>query len=143
MAFPTAVPGSVDPFSPSRDILWKQYELQVGLYKEYLNLLLRFNIFYYAATGALLSYYFSKQQAPLMKYSLLFPVLMSIVFAVMFFYGASRIRVVRSELRGIGKALGLFTVPEYRVLTVFLYITASLMLVVAVVLTLFVLYGGG
>jgi hypothetical protein len=56
--------------APSAEILWKQYELQVGLYKEYLNLLLRFNVFYYAATGAMLSYYFSKPEVPWMKYSL-------------------------------------------------------------------------
>jgi hypothetical protein len=47
------------PSPPTSEILWKQYELHVGLYKEYLNLLLKFNVFYYAATGALLSYYLS------------------------------------------------------------------------------------
>jgi len=48
----------------NRDTLWKQYELHVSLYKEYLKLLLEFNVFYYAATGALLSYFFSKPEIP-------------------------------------------------------------------------------
>jgi hypothetical protein len=66
---------SSPPIVPSPEILWKQYELQVGLYKGYLDLLLKFNVFYYAATGALISYYFSKPDIPWMKYSLGFPVL--------------------------------------------------------------------
>ena len=37
--------------SPPPGILWEQYELHVGLYKEYLHLLVKFNAFYYAATG--------------------------------------------------------------------------------------------
>ena len=40
---------------PTKDLLWKQYELHVGLYKHYLELALKFNVFYYAATGAILS----------------------------------------------------------------------------------------
>jgi len=82
----------------NRDTLWKQYELHVSLYKEYLKLLLEFNVFYYAATGALLSYFFSKPEIPWMKYSLLFPVLMSGAFAGLFIYGATQITVVRDEL---------------------------------------------
>jgi len=73
---------------PDRDLLWKQYELHVGLYKHYLELVLKFNVFYYAATGAILSYFFSKTDVPLIKYSLLFPIIMSLGFAILFIYGA-------------------------------------------------------
>lgn len=55
------------------ELLWRQYELQVGLFKEYLNLVLKVNGFYYVATGALVSFYLSKPQVPWMKYSLAFP----------------------------------------------------------------------
>ena len=67
---------------------WKQYELQVGLYKEYLNLVLKMNGFYYVATGALVSFYLSKPQVPWMKYSLAFPALMSFGLAALFLYGS-------------------------------------------------------
>ena len=124
--------------APSSDILWKQYDLQVGLYKGYLELLLKFNVFYYAATGALVSYYFSKPDIPWMKYSLCFPVLMSLGFATLFIYGASKTHVVRQELFDIRDKLGLDTAPEYKVLYVFLWVSAILMLIVAICLLVMV-----
>ena len=123
---------------PSADILWKQYDLQVGLYKGYLELLLKFNVFYYAATGALVSYYFSKPDIPWMKYSLCFPVLMSVGFATLFIYGASKTHVVRQELFDIRDKLGLDTAPEYKVLFVFLWISAILIVIVALCLLVMV-----
>jgi hypothetical protein len=69
-----------------------------------------------------------------MKYSLAFPVLMSAGFSVLFFYGASQISVVRMELFEIRDKLGLSTAPEYRVLSIFLLLSAFLMLVVAICL---------
>lgn len=124
---------------PTLDILWKQYELQVGLYKEYLNLLLKFNAFYYAATGAMVSYYFSKPEIPWMKYSLLFPVFMSIGFAGFLMFGANQSTFTRQELFQIRDALKLPTAPEYLVLTVLLWVSAILMLVVAIALLIVVI----
>jgi hypothetical protein len=128
------------PRSIPQDIAWKQYELQIGIFKEYLNLVLKFNVFYYAATGALISYFFTKSQVSWMKYSLLFPVLMSIGFAVLFLYGASQIKVMREELFEIRDALGLLTAPEPHVLTVFLCVSAILMLFVALALLILVFW---
>jgi len=116
---------------PTPELLWRQYHLQVDLYKTYLKLLLKFNVFYYAATGAIVSYYFSKPDIPLMKYSLWFPILMSIGFAILFIYGASQTHVVRQELFDIRDKLGLDTAPEYRVLYIFLWISSILMLIAA------------
>ena len=67
-----------------------------------------------------------------MRYSLLFPVLMSLGFSILFFYGASHISVVRMELFAIRDKLGLYTAPEYNVLKIFLLLSAALMLLVAV-----------
>jgi hypothetical protein len=106
----------------------------VGLYKEYLNLLLKFNAFYYAATGAMLSYYFSKPEIPWMRFSLLFPVLMSGAFAFLFLYGASQSDWTRQEIFAIRDDLGLRTAPEYAVLKVFLWLSAFLMIAVALAL---------
>ena len=125
------------PLTSDKDILWKQYELQVELYKKYLELVLKFNIFYYAATGALISYYFSKSDIALMKYALLLPVLMSLGFAALFFYGAWAQAVSREEIFNLRDALGLETAPETRVLQVLLCISAFLMLVVGIVILVF------
>jgi len=96
-----------------------------------LELLLKFNVFYYAATGAIVSYYFSKPDIPWMKFSLWFPILMSIGFAILFIYAASQTHVVRQELFDIRDKLGLDTAPEYKVLYMFLWISSVLMLITA------------
>ncbi len=127
----TPVPAPEPKPVPPRNFLWKQYELHVGLYKTYLEFVLKFNVFYYAATGAIISYYFAHSDILWMKYSLLFPVLMSFGFATFFIYGACKIGVVRDELETIGSKLGFDTVPEYLVLTIFLILSATLMVVVA------------
>ena len=73
---------------PTQDVLLKQYELHMELYKQYLELVLKFNIFYYAVTGAVLSFYFTNNAdvgAP--RYLLLlFPMLMSLGFGVFFIW---------------------------------------------------------
>jgi len=123
----------MEPLSQQHeDVLWKQYELQVSLYKEYLNLALKLNMFYYAATGAVISYYFSQAKIPWMKYSLLFPVVMSFGFAAFFLYAAKLVPVVREELFAIRDQLRLLTAPDYAVLSWMLRLSAVLFLVVGV-----------
>ena len=39
------------------EMLWRQYSLHVDLYKFYLDLAIKINVFYYAVTGAILAYY--------------------------------------------------------------------------------------
>jgi hypothetical protein len=119
---------------PDKDLLWKQYELHVGLYKHYLELVLKFNVFYYAGTGAILSYFFSKTDVPLIKYSLLFPIIMSLGFAILFIYGAFALRITRQDVFDLRDKLGLETAPELNVLAILLAISASMMVGVAVVI---------
>jgi hypothetical protein len=119
---------------PDKDLLWKQYELHVGLYKHYLELVLKFNVFYYAGTGAILSYYFSKTEVPLIKYSLLFPIIMSLGFAILFIYGAFALRITRQDVFDLRDKLGLETAPELNVLAILLAISATMMVGVAVVI---------
>jgi hypothetical protein len=116
------------------DSLWKQYQLHVDLYKHYLDLTLRFNVFYYAVTGAILSFYFSRADVSVIRYSLLFPVLMSIGFGLFAFYAASLIEVTRQEIFAIRDALGLHTAPEVKVLAWLLRICAGLFVFVALCL---------
>ena len=40
------------------DLLWKQFALNVDVYKFYLDLVIKINVFHYAITGAIISYYF-------------------------------------------------------------------------------------
>ena len=122
---------------PDKDILWKQYALHIDLYKHYLELTLKFNVFYYAATGAILSYFFSKSEIVLLKYSLLFPIAMSITFGILFIYGASKLRITRQDVFIIRDKLGLETAPELNVLSMLLIVSALLMFVVSTILLIF------
>lgn len=116
----------------SQDLLWKQYQMYIDLYKHYLDLIIKFNIFYYVVTGGIISFYFSKLEIPLIKYSLLFPLLMSVGFSIIFIYGASMMGVIREDIFNIRDELGLETAPELNVLTFVLVVSAILFMIVAI-----------
>lgn len=128
--------------SENKELLWKQYQLNVDLYKHYLDLVVKFNLFYYAVTGAILSFYFSKPEIPMLKYSLLFPILLSVGFGGFFFYGARLVGVVRRELFQIRDILGFYAAPEFKVLSVLLQLSACLFFFVAICL-LYLFFSGG
>lgn len=94
------------------EVLWRNYALHVDLYKQYLDLTLRFNIFYYAITGAMLSFFFTNQDKGIVKYLLLFPMLMSMFFSLLSFYAASRVNLVSQELKRISTRLAIEVWPD-------------------------------
>jgi len=71
-----------------QELLWRQYQLVMKTYRDYLELLLKINVFYYAVTGAILSYYFIHDTQPQIKFALLLPLLMNLAFLILFFGGA-------------------------------------------------------
>src|SRR5262245_42094202 len=72
-----------------RDLLWKQYSMHVDLYKSYLDITIKLNAFHYAITGAILSVYLAQvSKAPLLKWSLILPIGLSIGLVILFIYGA-------------------------------------------------------
>ena len=119
----------------SRPDLWKQYEIQVDLYKHYLKLALEVNVFYYAITGAIVSYYFAHRAESSVQYALLLPIIMSAMFSFLFIWGGQLNRVSREEMFRVRDALSLQTAPEFEVLTWLLRIFAVLMLTVAATLS--------
>ena len=120
----------------SRDDLWKQYEIQVDLYKHYLKLAIEMNVFYYAITGAIVSYYFAhKADQPDMRFALTLPILMSVLLSIFFIYGSIMNRYSREEMFRIRDALGLRVAPEFAVLSWLLIIFAILMGLVAISLS--------
>lgn len=125
----------------SRPDLWKQYEIQVDLYKNYLKLALEVNVFYYAITGAIVSYYFAHKAESSVQYALLLPIIMSAMLSLFFTWGGQLNRLSREEMFRVRDALGLQTAPEFEVLTWLLRIFAVLMLTVAATLSA-LLFGG-
>jgi len=113
------------------EILWGQYKQNVDLYKFYMELIVKFNVFYYAVTGAIVSFFFANQGIPDIKYSLLLPIIMSIAFAGFFIYGAILMRLLRVDVFKIRDALKLEVAPDVGVLSVLLYIFSVIFIVVA------------
>jgi len=120
---------------PDKDLLWKQYQLQVDLFKFYLELTVKFTAFYFAATGAILSFYFSRTDVSLIRYSLLFPIFMSLGFGAIYIYGAVLLRVTRQDIFDLRDKLDLEVAPDTNILGALLIVTALLMFIVAGVLT--------
>lgn len=116
----------------SKNDLWKQYEISVDLYKHYLKLTIEINIFYYAITGAIVSYYFAhRMESPDIRFALFLPILMSVLLALFFIYGGIMNRHSRDEMFRVRDALGLHVSPEFAVLSWLLVIFAALMVLVA------------
>src|SRR2546426_5837786 len=79
-----------------KDILWKQYAQNVDLYKFYLDLTVKINVFYYAVTGAILTYYFQHSSDRLSRFALLLPIAFSLAISGIFVYGSRLLGVVRT-----------------------------------------------
>jgi hypothetical protein len=94
------------------ELLWKQYQQNVDLYKFYLDLLIKFNVFYYAVTGAIISFVLAHSTA-------------------FFIYGAVLMGIPRRETFAIRDALGLKAAPDLCVLTVMLIMFSLICLLVA------------
>jgi hypothetical protein len=122
---------SSQPF-PTRAELLRQYEIGIDLYKHYLKLVIELNVFYFAITGAILSYYFSHHSEAMMRWALLLPFLMSALFAALYIYGGIQQIAYRKEIFRIRDALGFGVAPEMLVLSIFLFIFALLMISVSV-----------
>jgi hypothetical protein len=119
-----------DP-SPA-EILWRQYATHVDLYKFYMDLVLKGVTFFYAITGAILSYYFAHESDPRMKFALLLPVLMSVSFTAIFLYGARLMKTIRDEVFDIASKLKLETGIEVQVLVVTLWSFGIVLAVTAI-----------
>ena len=123
------------PDPTPRDDLWRQYQLHADLYRHYLELTLKFNVFFYAVAGAIASFCLSRPSpAGPTRYALLFPALLGFGLAVVSIYGAILNETARAEIIRIVTALGQTTWPEVRVLGVILVLSGVLFLVAAVAL---------
>jgi len=110
------------------EFLWRDYELQVGLYRHYLDLVLKFNGFYHVAIGAFLSFYLTRSDLSVLRYAVWLPAIMSCVFAGVLCYGAAKNTASRERIQKLAEQLGFDVWPEVRVLTAFLYATTALLL---------------
>lgn len=116
---------------PSPAILLKQYEILVETHKHHLDLVLKLNIFHYALTGGILSFYFAQKYEPVMNLALALPFIMSLAFSIFCFYAASSLETTEEELERIKKNLRLIAYPDIRFLKYALWLSGGLFAVIA------------
>ena len=124
----------------AQEDLWRQYQLHADLYRHYLEIILKFNVFFYAGAGAIASFCLSRPSpgGPT-RYALLLPALLGFGLAVVCIYGAVLNENAQTEIIRIVGALGHRMWPEVRVLGVLLALSGFLFLVTAVALATVVL----
>ena len=114
-----------------RELLWRQYNLNIDLYKFYLDIALKVNAFFYVITGGILTFYFANSNERLIQYSLLLPIILSIAFGGVFIYGSILLSITREDIFSIRDKLNLETAPDVHVLAVLLRVFAIIFFVVA------------
>ncbi len=90
-----------------KQLLWNRYEMHIDLYKKYMDIVLKINLFYYGITGALLSFYFTKNgNGSTIEYSLLLPIFFSGALIALFFFAEKALKVSQKDLNSLIKQLG-------------------------------------
>ncbi len=85
---------------------WARYQHEVDLHRSYLDLVIKINAFYYAVTGAIVSFYFLHiDKEPLLKFSLILPLIMTIALAVFYFRAANAADISQKNIELLTKNL--------------------------------------
>ena len=106
---------SAQRLSPEDQALYlKQYVLLVDFVKHGLDLILKLNVFYYAATGAIVSFYLSRPEAakPTVRFALLLPLIMGVGCVMMSGIAAWTAPKGSREVKRIADLLGFEAYPE-------------------------------
>lgn len=115
-----------------QELLWRQFELHVGLYKHYLDLVLKMNVAYYAITGAIVSYFLANRADGMSRAGLFVPLVLGVGLIALFAYGAIKLPYTRDEMIAIRDELGLQTIPEIKVLAILLWLSVVGLVLVSV-----------
>jgi hypothetical protein len=120
--------------TPDKDTAMKQYQLIVDIHKFYFEMALKFLVFHYAVTGAILSYYLSQPNTGVMRFALIFPIFMSLIFSAFAFFGSLRIDVFEEEMLRNIEVLGVWVYPDPRFLKYLLRVVSLLALAIVIAL---------
>ncbi len=113
------------------ETLIKEREMLLDLYKHHLKLLLEANVFIYAVTGAIGSFVSLHTSIPDIRWILLLPAAVCVVFAALFIIVSSGFGNTDSELNKIAEGLNTNTVSIINALPVALRFSAGLLIVIA------------
>lgn len=113
---------------------WKDFEMSVELHKFYVDFIVKLNLFYYAITGAILSFHFSKDSPEVSVIALLLPIALSLCLGGFFLYSARLAFNLRSNIKQRAELLKLHVYPEGIVLVLLCLIFGAISLMVGTTL---------
>ncbi len=121
-------PDNLDP----DNLLWKQYNTYVDVFKFYINVTWQVITWFYAITGAILVYYFDHaKDNSYLRYALVLPAILSFGFYQIFDFGAQQNKDLVRWLNYIRDQLNLPGRPHVEVLGKFLELSSKLFLLVS------------
>ena len=109
--------------------LWKQYEQHINTYKFYLEMLIKLMTMFFAVSGAMISFYFTKTEISTAKLALYLPWLMSLGLFIFFAIGTYLSTITRKDVFKLRDKMELDVAPELGVLTLLLIIFAIITLI--------------
>ncbi len=112
----------------NKEILWRQYQQHIDTYKFYLDIVVKIMGFYFAISGAIISFYASNTTLENIKLALYLPFITGIGLFTIFCIGAVLSLVTRKDVFEIRDTLGLKVAPETGVLTLLLVVFAIVIL---------------
>ncbi|WP_157235966.1 hypothetical protein [Chitiniphilus shinanonensis] len=107
------------------EALWKQYEMEVALYRFHLEMSIKINAFHYAITGAILSFYFANKDIAEIEYSMVLPATFSAGLAITFLCLIPMTQISRKNIINLAKGLKIET-PTRVIFLASIYLIFSL-----------------
>lgn len=114
------------------ELLWRQYNLLSELYKFYLELLINSSLLIYGITGGIVAYTFSNAGTPVIKWSLILPLLFCMASGFLCLRGVRQAREVQQEIKAIRDKLQIGLAPHVDVLVYALLASGILFVLVSV-----------
>lgn len=122
------------------DLLWKQFVVQVDLYKFFFDMTVKIDIFYYTITGAILGFYLNKGGQ--IRYALPVPIILGLAPLVFFHHGKKGIEKAKLEVDDIQKRLPLKMRLDIKYLPAFLMGHMAMFLASAIALLILLIFPG-
>ena len=111
-------------------LLIEEYKLQIETYRFYLDLVVKMNLFFYAVTGGILSFYFSSENKSSLELALVLPLVMSALLFAFFLFGGIANKNSQHQVKLLAEQLGFKVYHAVITLTYLLYGCCLLMLLV-------------
>ena len=118
---------------------WEDYKMSIELHKFYLDLIVKISFYYFAITGAILSFHFKNNTPEVSLYGLLLPIVLSIFLGIFLLYGSRLAWNLKLNIAKRAKKLNFETYPNGIVLFLFCIIFGISMLGIGLALVIYLI----